>query len=137
MLLLVSIITSCKAPSIRYNPKYKAVNTIDTTDFIPSDSTIYEKCLEYGSYFPEVACRQAKIECGIHYNSQVCIENKNLFGLRCNCKYVKGTKNGHSFYNSYNDCLHCYIDFTNKYWEKYCHNYAESNSYLLNLKKIK
>jgi hypothetical protein len=137
MLLLISIITSCKAPNIVYNKQYKATNSIDTTDFIPDDSTIYEKCLEYGSYFPEVACRQAKIECGIHYNSQVCVENKNLFGLRCNCKYVKGTKNGHSYYSSYNDCLKCYIAFTNRYWEKYCHNYAESNSYLLNLKKIK
>ena len=46
ILLLISIITSCKAPSIIYNKHYKAVNTIDTTDFIPDDSTIYEKCLE-------------------------------------------------------------------------------------------
>lgn len=138
MLLLISIITSCKAPNIVYNKQYKANNKpADTTDFIPDDSTIYEKCLEYGSYFPEVACRQAKAECGIHYDSKICIENRNLFGLKCHCIYVKGFKNGHSYYNSYNDCLKCYIAFTNKYWEKFCRNYAEDNLYLKKLKKIK
>jgi len=134
-LMLISIITSCKAPNLAYKGKFTIEK--DTTDFIPDDSTIYEKCLEYGSYFPEVACRQAKAECGIHYDSKICLENKNLFGLKCHCKFVKGFKNGHSYYESYNDCLKCYINFTNKYWEKYCRNYAEDEKYLFNLKKIK
>ena len=119
------------------NYNYKVQTNLDTSDIIPDDSTIYFTALEYGSYFPEVMCRQAKMECGIHYNSTVAIENKNLFGLRCNCKYVKGFKNGHSYYKSYRDCIRCYIAFTNKYWEKYCHNYAEDPMYLNNLKKLK
>ena len=87
MLLLISIITSCKAPTIVYNKHYKANSTIDTTDFILM-IVIYEKCLEYGS-FPEVVDK-LKLN-GIHYDSNICIDNK-IFGLKCHCKYVKDLK---------------------------------------------
>lgn len=101
-----------------------------------TDSCILKELIKEGAYFPEIGIRQAHQEAGSQLNSQIAKENKNLFGLKCNCKYTNGYKNNHSVYKTYRDCIKCYVKFTNNYWDKYCKNYAEATNYLVSLKQI-
>ena len=138
ILIIIGISFSCieaKCPSpikelIIYNP-------LINKDISLTDSCIFNELIKEGSYFPEIGLRQAHQEAGNKLNSQIAKENKNIFGLRCNCTYTSGYKNSHSTYKSYKDCIKCYVKFTNGYWDKYCQNYAENKNYLLVLKQIK
>jgi hypothetical protein len=108
----------------------------DTTDITPCDSDIIHQLQKDSCMFIDMGIIQAHIETG-WYTSTIMKENKNLFGLRCNCKYTSGYINGHSKYNSYINCCKCYVEFTNKYWKEYCNNYAENKNYYKTIKLMK
>lgn len=133
-ILLLSI--NCYAPNNNVKKQYPK-HPIDTCDIQLNDSCILKELNRIGCYFPEVAIRQIHQECGININSKIAKENKNIFGIKCSCKYTHGVKNGHSNYKTYKDNIQCYVNFTNKYWKKYCKNYAEDELYLNKLTKMK
>ena len=125
--VLISLISmNCYAPNNNTKKEYPKVHT---TDVERVDSAIFKELIRVGCYFPEVALRQAHKECGVNLNSKIAIENKNLFGLKCSCKFTNGTKNGHSNYQTYTDNIQCYVNFSNGYWDKWCRNYAEDELY--------
>lgn len=127
---------NCYAPNNTCKKEYPKP-FIDTCDIQLNDSSILKELNRVGCYFPEVAIRQIHQECGININSKIARENMNIFGLKCSCKYTHGVKNGHSNYKTYKDNIQCYVNFTNKYWKKYCKNYAEDELYLNKLTKMK
>lgn len=134
VILLLSI--NCYAPNNNTKKQYPK-HPIDTCDIQLNDSCILKELNRIGCYFPEVAIRQIHQECGININSKIAKENKNIFGIKCSCKLTHGVKNGHSNYKTYRDNIQCYVNFSNKYWEKWCRNYAEDELYLNHLIKIK
>lgn len=135
-ILFISIFSiSCLTlPSSKFTyPTSKIEKKVDTCDIELKDSCILQELIKDSCYFPEIALKQFKIETG-NYTSEICILNKNIGGLKCNCKYSLGIKNKHSYYKSYKDCIKCYVNFHNKYWQQYCKNYAEDKNYLQKLK---
>jgi hypothetical protein len=137
--LLIGLISiSCYAPKdgAKKHIKKAFIDTCKDKDIQLIDSCIYYELQANNCYFPEVAMKQLHQECGKNINSDLAIHNKNLFGLKCSCKYSKGIRNHHSVYSSYKDCVKCYVNFTNRYWEKYCKNYATDSLYLKKLIKI-
>jgi uncharacterized FlgJ-related protein len=118
-------------------PKYIIYNKVDTTnkEIDLNDSCIYQELIKDSCIFPEIALKQAHLE-GNWYKSDLIKTNKNLFGLKCNCKYTNGFKNGHTNYSSYKNCIACYSQFFNNYWDKYFSNYAEAKDYKLLMKKM-
>lgn len=123
---------------------FKAVSRMDAvhqdtlvdTDIERSDSAILKELIKQGAYFPDVAIKQMHQECGAKINSDFALVNKNLFGIKCSCKYTNGSRHGHSAYKTYKDCIKCYVNFTNRYWVKYCKNYAEDSTYLTRLQNL-
>ena len=134
ILILLGIYSFSEAPNIKNILKFSKIT--DTCDIQLNDSSIRKELIANKCYFPDVAIKQIHQECGININSNLVYTNKNLFGLKCSCKYSKGLKNNHSYYSSYKDCIKCYVNFTNAYWEKYCRNYAEDKDYLNKLTKL-
>lgn len=134
VLLLLGIYSFSEAPNIKNILKFNTIT--DTCDIQLNDSSIRKQLIAYGCYFPDVAIKQIHQECGTNINSDLVYTNKNIFGLKCSCKYSQGIKNNHSYYSSYKDCIKCYVNFTNVYWEKYCKNYAEDKDYLNKLTKL-
>ena len=134
ILILLGIYSFSEAPNIKNILKFSKIT--DTCDIQLNDSSIRRELIAQNCYFPDVAIKQIHQECGININSNLVYTNKNLFGLKCSCKYSKGLKNNHSYYSSYKDCIKCYVNFTNAYWEKYCRNYAEDKDYLNKLTKL-
>lgn len=138
--LFIGLITiSCYAPKDG-SKKYFKLPYIDTCkenkDIQLIDSCIYDELIVQNCYFPDVAMKQLHQECGENINSDLAIKNHNLFGLKCSCKYSQGIRGNHTYYKSYKDCIKCYVNFTNRYWERYCKNYAEDRNYLVKLQKI-
>lgn len=133
--ILLGIFGYTQAPK-SYKPLIFNTIVKDTSDLDLNDSCIRKELIALNCYFPDVAIKQLYAECGQNINSDLVYTNKNLFGLKCSCKYSQGIKNGHSYYKSYRDCLKCYVLFTNRYWEKYCENYAEDSLYLIKLTKL-
>lgn len=102
-----------------------------------SDSAILSELMHSGCVLPSVALAQAKVETG-HFKSQVCTENKNLFGIKYHqCKYVKGTKNNHAYYNTYRDNIRCYIHVQDHYLKNINGVYAENPLYTTELKQVR
>jgi Mannosyl-glycoprotein endo-beta-N-acetylglucosaminidase len=133
-ILLFGFTVESKAPKGRISKHKFATDCVDS-DIQLNDSCILRELIKDNCYFPEIAMKQIHLEAN-WYNSELVKSNRNLFGLKCSCKYSKGIKNKHSYYNSYKDCIKCYVDFHNKYWQKYCKNYAEDSLYIYKLKKI-
>jgi len=117
-------------------PKHKISVIVDSCDIELNDSCVYQELLRDSCIFPEIAIRQAHLE-GNWYKSDIVKENKNLFGLKCNCKYTNGFKNGHTNYTSYKNCIKCYSIFFNTYWTRYFENYAEAKNYKTIMKEMK
>lgn len=137
-LLIFSALFCVSLQSFAPNSKigYTTEFTVNKNKFELTDSGILKELIKNNSYFPEVSLRQAKQECGVNFNSRIAGENKNLFGMKCNCKLSKGFKNGHSSYKSYEDCIKCHVQFSNRYWDKYFKNYAEDSLYIQKIIKL-
>jgi len=125
------------------NPKIVKVSVTNTVikevpeDIKLSDSSLTKELMKSGCILPSVAVAQAKLETG-HFKSQVCLENKNLFGIKYHkCRYVAETKNNHASYNTYRDNIKCYVHVQNRYLRNIDGVYAESPLYLSNLKIVK
>jgi len=125
------------------NPTIVRVSVTNTVlkevpeDIKLSDSSLTKELMKSGCILPSVAVAQAKVETG-HFKSQVCVENKNLFGIKYHkCKYVTGTKNNHASYNTYRDNIKCYVHVQNRYLRNIDGIYAEDVGYIQYLKKVK
>ena len=103
----------------------------------PTDSLLYQACVYYDIYTPEVVIAQAILETG-HYCSEICKRDNNLFGLYNSRKkeYFK-FKHWTESVKAYKDM----IQYKYKYGEDY-HifldriGYAEDSLYNNKLKNI-
>lgn len=106
-------------------------------DILLTDSAILGELVSNGCVLANVALAQFKIE-SAHFKSKICIENKNLAGIRTSqSSYVKGKKNDHCVYNTYRDCIKDYVLIQNKYLKKIDGRYAEASGYVELIKRMK
>lgn len=102
-----------------------------------TDSAITYELTKLGCVLPNVALAQFKIETG-HYTSAICIENKNLAGIRNSSSPLSVGKNrGHNVYKTYRDCLKDYVRIQDKYLKAIDGKYAEAEGYLDNLRQVR
>lgn len=102
-----------------------------------TDSAITDELTKLGCVLPNVALAQFKIETG-HYTSAICIENKNLAGIRnSNSPLSVGKNRGHNVYKTYRDCLKDYVRIQDKYLKAIDGKYAEAEGYLDNLRQVR
>lgn len=124
-------------PTIRKIIHYVPISKVSANDIIPNDSTVLHELHKEGCILPSIAVAQAKLESG-NYQSVVCLQNKNLFGIKYHkCQFVSGQNLNHATYNSYRDNIKCYIHVQNKYLQNIDGRYAESNTYISTLKRMK
>ena len=91
---------------------------------------------QYGVKFPQIVAAQALLETG-YFTSRVCLENNNLFGLRC-------PSNGSYYtFNSWEESIKAYKDYVQyKYKGGNYYNfldgieYAEDGEYINKVKQI-
>lgn len=114
------------------------VDTVYLKDDIKlNDSSITAELIRLGCVLPNVALAQFKIETG-HFKSPICIENKNIAGIRNSRSPLSIGKNrGHNMYKTYKDCLKDYVRIQNKYLKNIDGKYAEAKGYIQLIKKIK
>lgn len=137
VVLIALLSYSFAYPEIKEVHHVKVVNKEVPEDIKLSDSAILNELVKNNCILPSVALAQTKVETG-HYTSQVCKENKNLFGIKYHkCKYVKGNHLNHASYETYKDNIKCYIHVQNRYLTNIDGKYAESPNYLKALKQIK
>ena len=102
-----------------------------------TDSAIAVTLVQNDCVLPSIAIAQARIETG-NYTSKVCIENKNLFGIKKHpCKYVVGELNDHAVFKSYEDCIKCYCEIQRRYLKSIDGKYAEAGNYISVIKQMK
>ena len=102
-----------------------------------TDSAIAVTLVQNDCVLPSIAIAQARIETG-NYTSKVCIENKNLFGIKKHpCKYVVGELNDHAIFKSYEDCIKCYCEIQRRYLKSIDGKYAEDGNYISVIKQMK
>ena len=110
---------------------------IPIREMVLTDSVIAVKLVENDCVLPSIAVAQARIETG-NYKSKVCIENKNLFGIKKHpCKYVSGELNDHAVFKSYEDCIKCYCEIQRRYLKSIDGKYAEDGNYVSVIKQMK
>jgi len=134
-----SVSSFVKDPIIEtvYKTKVLKDTVVVPSDITLSDSSITEELVKNKCILPAVAVAQSRIETG-NYRSRVCLENKNLFGIKEHkCKYVLGTKNNHAYYKTYKDNIKCYIHVQNMYLKKIDGRYAEATGYVNVLKNMR
>jgi hypothetical protein len=98
--------------------------------------------------FPYIILAQSYHETG-HYTSFIFKNNFNLFGMKeaqMRVNLAKGTKNGHAYYDSWQDSVKDYALFNasylsdikteGEYFEYLKQNYAEDPNYVERLKRI-
>ena len=113
------------------------IDTVYTDDIKPNDSSITRELIKLGCVLPNVAIAQFKIETG-HFKSPICIENKNVAGIKTSTsKYVVGKNKGHCVYKTYKDCLRDYVRIQNHYLSSIDGRYAEAKGYIQQLKIVK
>jgi uncharacterized FlgJ-related protein len=106
-------------------------------DITPTDSAITAELVKSGCILTNVAVTQSRIETG-NYTSTVCLENKNLFGIKYHkCEYVSGERNGHATFKSYKNCIKCYCRIQNYYLKSINGHYAEAKNYVSVIKSFK
>ena len=106
-------------------------------DIMLTDTSITAELIKNGCVLTNVAVTQSRIETG-NYASQVCLENKNLFGIKYHkCEYVSGEKNNHATFASYKDCIKCYCHIQNYYLKSINGHYAEAKNYVTIIKSFK
>lgn len=127
-----------KCPEI----KYERIHTTDTVviDKRPmplTDSAIIEELVNVGCVLPNVALAQFRIETG-NFRSPICIENKNIAGIRNSSSPLSIGKNrGHNVYASYRDCIRDYVRIQNSYLGNIDGKYAEAGGYVELIKRLK
>ena len=135
-LLIASILISDPAVIT----KTKIINKIDTIrigDIPLTDSAITAELVRLGCVLPNVAIAQFRIESS-HYTSDICIENKNLAGIKNSASpLVIGKHRDHCVYRSYRDCLKDYVRVQNKYLSKIDGHYAAAGGYVDLIKSFK
>lgn len=130
----------CRDPEVIN--KIKVINKIDTMLIDKGDVKLNDSCLaveltKLGCVLPNVAIAQFKIETG-HYRSKICLENKNLAGIRNSASPLSIGKNrGHNVYKTYRDCLKDYVRVQNKYLKNIDGKYAEAKGYIDQIKIVK
>lgn len=102
-----------------------------------TDSAVLKELVKNKCVLPNVALAQFKIESS-HFKSRICLENKNLAGIRTSkSKYVVGKKYDHCVYKTYRDCIKDYVLIQNRYLKKIDGNYAEASGYVDLIKRMK
>lgn len=124
-------------PLIKTVNRFIPYDKFNTKDVVLSDTPILKVLMEEGCLLPNVALVQAKLESS-YFKSQVCKENKNLFGIKFHkCSFVKGKNLNHAVYASYKDNIKCYVDIQNHYLGNIDGHYAMAPAYVENIKKFK
>jgi hypothetical protein len=124
------------SPKIAINSIIKHISVDTVEDITPNDTNILKELVENKCVLPSVAIAQSKIETS-HYTSNVCKENKNLFGIKWHkCKYVKGAENGHATFKTYKDCIKCYCHIQTMYLKAIDGKYAENPNYISLIKQM-
>lgn len=133
----------CNAVSIyKEEMKHQPTLEIDTTliyhqkdTFSLNMESVYDKLVEEGVLYPKVVLKQAICETG-HFESDICLNNKNLFGF---C-----TNKGYLMFETYEDCIKYYKDWQMRHYkggDYYSflkdYGYAEDTNYVSVLKQIK
>lgn len=105
-------------------------DTITLGDISLTDSSILCELMVNNCVLPSVAVAQARLE-SANYQSKVCKENKNLFGIKWHkCDYVAGEHLNHASYKSYKDNIKCYIHIQNRYLRNIDGRYATAGDYV-------
>ncbi len=122
---------------ILYITKTKTITEVSEQDVILTDSGITAELTKNGAVLAAMACAQSKIESN-HGKSSVGKLAKNLFGITYhNCKHVAGKHGVYAKYNTYRDCIKCYIHIQDRYLKKIDGSYASDPRYVQTLKSIK
>lgn len=145
MLLVCLVLLGASLMAMVYMSNNVQINThrIHTTDTVYiediqlTDSAITKELTQLGCMLPNVALAQFKIETG-HFKSKICIENKNIAGIRNSAsKLAKGIRRGHNVYSTYRDCLRDYVRIQNKYLKNIDGKYAEATDYTEKLREVR
>jgi len=137
LVLVMSSFANIFEPSIIYRTKEIIVEKMVPEDIKLTDSAIVKELIKGGCMLPNVALAQAKLETG-HYKSQVCKQNKNLFGIKKHkCKYVSGENLNHATFKTYKDNIKCYLHIQEHYLKNITGKYASSPTYTQTLRTIK
>jgi hypothetical protein len=145
VILLITMIYSFTYPNniITSNVIRDTVLVEVPDDIKLTDSSITAELVKLKCVLPNVALAQMKIESS-HFKSPICVENKNIAGIRTSSsKYVKRdegniVKNrGHNVYTTYKDCLKDYVRIQDMYLAKINGKYAEAPEYIDYIRKIK
>jgi hypothetical protein len=145
VILLITMIYSFTYPNniITSNVIRDTVLVEVPDDIKLTDSSITAELVKLKCVLPNVALAQMKIESS-HFKSPICVENKNIAGIRTSSsKYVKRdegniVKNrGHNVYTTYKDCLKDYVRIQDMYLAKIHLKYAENPGYIDYIRKIK
>ena len=130
------LVKQCKAPNLIYNSIYSMHNAL-SNDIDLNDSSILKELVKNHCILPSIAIAQSRIETG-NYTSDICIENKNLFGIKAHkCKYVKGVNKDHATFKSYKDNIACYCHIQQRYLKSIDKSYATDSSYITKIKQFK
>lgn len=122
---------------ILYTTHTKTVEAVAEQDVKLTDSGITAELTKNGAVLAAMACAQSKIESN-HGKSNVGQQAKNLFGITYhNCKFVAGKHRMYAKYNTYRDCIKCYIHIQNRYLNKIDGSYASDPRYVQTLKSVK
>jgi uncharacterized FlgJ-related protein len=106
-------------------------------DVVLNKDSIFNELIKQKILFPELVIKQIIVETG-HFKSKVCINNKNLLGI----KYIKqplaiGERDNHAKYKSYIDCIKDYKRLQKYYLKNIDGKYAEDKNYTNLLTQIK
>jgi hypothetical protein len=140
--MTLNIVLGVSLYKIKANPPNTIVSMQRDTiikyhDIVLTDSAILVELVNNGCVLSNVALAQFKIE-SAHFKSAICLENKNLAGIRTSqSEYVKGKKNDHCVYNTYRDCIKDYVLIQNRYLKKIDGKYAEASGYVELIKRMK
>lgn len=122
---------------ILYITHTKTVEAVAEQDVKLTDSGITAELTKNGAVLAAMACAQSKIESN-HGKSNVGQQAKNLFGITYhNCKFVAGKHRMYAKYNTYRDCIKCYIHIQNRFLGNIHLKYASDPTYVEKLKLTK
>lgn len=137
IILIMTVSYAFTNPQTKYVQVVKVIEKQVPEDIKLNDTSLVREMKHAGISQIAIAVAQAKLETG-HYTSQVCKENKNLFGIKYHkCKYVKGDKNNHACYNTYKDNIRCYAHVQSMYLKQIDGKYATAPNYIEQLKQVK
>tara|TARA_R110002126_G_scaffold177758_1_gene326707 strand:+ start:755 stop:1333 length:579 start_codon:yes stop_codon:yes gene_type:complete len=113
-----------------------------------SEDALIELLKSCNIKYPHIVLAQAKIE-SANFTSNIFKKNNNLFGMkqaRVRVTTSLGTKNNHSYYRDWIDCVYdyamyqanvmCNIDTEDEYFTKLGDKYAEDSTYVSTVKNV-